>query len=105
MRRQTTPSTPPCELGVRSCDATYLLTLHNREAGSALGLGLARTGASDDLGPGSDDTLHAEAFLRFTLKDFLQISPDIQYVENSGFDENLDAFVYGVRVAAFFSPG
>ena len=72
---------------------------------ATIGVGLARTGASDDLGPGSDDTLHAEAFLRFDINDYLQISPDIQYVENSGFDEDLDAFVYGVRFVVFFSPG
>ena len=70
---------------------------------ATLGLGLAHTGASDELGPGSDDTIHAETFLRFDVNDYLQISPDLQYVENSGFDADRDGFVYGLRVAGFFS--
>ena len=68
-----------------------------------LGVGVARTGASDELGANFDDSLHAEAYMRFTINDYLQISPDIQYIENSGFDEDVDAFVYGVRFALFLS--
>jgi len=71
---------------------------------ATLGMALGRTGASDELGPGSDDTLHAETFLRFTVNDYIAISPDLQYVENSGFNDDLDTFVYGIRVAAFYSP-
>jgi len=72
----------------------------------ALGIGVARTGASRDLGSGADDTLLAEVFLRLQLGG-MQISPVIQWIQNSDFNggsetPNHDTFVYGLRATYGF---
>lgn len=50
------------------------------------GFGLAHTAASSDLGPGYDDNLLAELYMRFELDTHLHITPVFQYVHNPGFD-------------------
>lgn len=54
---------------------------------STLGLGIAYTGlSSKDATPQQDDMLQAEAYLRFSPRENMSITPSVQWLENSGFD-------------------
>lgn len=73
-----------------------------------IGLGIARIGASDRLGSGTDNSIQAEAYARFAINQYLHISPDIQYIKNSGFNDtgtgiDQDIWVFGLRIGALFS--
>lgn len=72
-------------------------------AATTAGLGIVHTAASDDLGPGFDDNLVAELYLRFEADTHLQISPIFQYVKNPGFDNteaviDKDQWLAGLRL-------
>jgi len=63
------------------------------------GLGVGWGRAPDD----SRDQYTLEAFYRYGVTDFLQISPEIQYVVNPAFDPETDQIlVLGLRLRAFF---
>ena len=54
---------------------------------STLGLGLAHTGlSSEDATPEQDDILQAEAYLRFSPREDVSVTPSVQWLSNSGFD-------------------
>ena len=54
---------------------------------STLGLGIAHTGlSSEDATPEQDDIVQAEAYLRFSLRDDVDVTPSVQWLSNSGFD-------------------
>ena len=74
--------------------------------GNVTGFGLAHTGASNELA-GAENTLHAEAYSRFDINDHLQITPNIQWIKNSGFDDSNSSFddkitIIGVRANISF---
>ncbi len=82
---------------------TYLGTVGR----AAAGLGLARIGASDQLGGDRDDTVHAEAFFRVEVPGGLYLTPSLQYLANSGFDGSGQAYppslwIAGVRLSYVF---
>ena len=53
----------------------------------SLGLGLAHTGlSSEDATPQQDDILQAEAYLRFSPREDVSVTPAVQWLSNSGFD-------------------
>lgn len=54
---------------------------------ASLGLGVAYTGlSSEDATPQQDDMLLAEAYLRFNLQSNMDVTPAVQWINNSGFD-------------------
>jgi len=86
-----------------STKKTFVAGAVTQPFGSAtVGLGIARSGAADRLGPTTADTVQAEAFARFQLDHRVRITPDIQYIANAGLDEATDVFVYGLRVGLQF---
>jgi hypothetical protein len=75
--------------------------------GHIFGIGVAQTGVSDKLGNGTDDTRQAEAYLRFRVNEDILVTPSVQWIENSGFDNtgaNYDKriTVYGARATYVF---
>jgi len=71
------------------------------------GLGFALTGVSSDLSGDVGDTRQIEVFARFDVCENVQITPSLQWLENSGFDaSNADfddsVLVAGVRLNATF---
>lgn len=60
------------------------LALEYRAADGRLGLGWARTGASDDLGPGAEATQQAEFYLRMDFSPNLHLTPSVQWLLDSG---------------------
>lgn len=79
--------------------------------GGALGIGIARAGASDEFKaahPGNvGDLTQAEAYARLDIWKDLQVTPSIQFIRNSGFlrsETGLDrsAVVTGLRINYIF---
>jgi len=75
--------------------------------GHTFGVGVAQTGVSDKAGSGKDDSRQAEAYLRFSLTEDIRITPSIQWIENSGFDNtgtnhDKSIMVYGARATYVF---
>ncbi len=71
------------------------------------GLGYALTGVSGDLPGDVDDTSQVELYVRFDVFENLQVTPSLQWIENSGFDASNAVFddsvlVAGVRLNATF---
>ncbi len=70
-----------------------------RDGTDMAGLGVGWGRAPDS----SRDQYTLEAFYRYGLTDFLQVTPEIQYVVNPAFDPETDQIlVLGVRLRAFF---
>lgn len=72
-----------------------------------LGAALGQTQVSDDAGPDTGNTSQAEVYMRFALAEHLHITPDVQYIINSGFDSSGSEFdthvmVYSVRAGYTF---
>jgi len=83
------------------------LALETELAGDTLGIGVAQTDVSDKAGPGKEDTRQAEVYLRMVLADNLRITPSLQWIENSGFDNTATVYdksllVYGIRASYLF---
>ena len=73
----------------------------------SVGAGLARTGVSDKAGSDKDGTTQAEIYVRVDLGDSLQITPSVQWIQNSGLDNTEGLFdkeitVYSVRASYTF---
>ncbi len=68
---------------------------------ATFGLGVARTGASGDL-ESVEATLQFEAYVRFDPFPKFHISPDIQWIRNSGFDLDGSAWIAGLRMGYNF---
>lgn len=68
-----------------------------------LGVAIGRIGLADDAeAPGADDITQAEAYLRFELHEQFQLTPSVQWIENTGFDSSdtvldADQTIYSVR--------
>ena len=60
------------------------LALEYRAADGRLGLGWARTGASEDLGPEAEATQQAELYLRMDFGPRLHLTPSVQWLVDSG---------------------
>ncbi len=82
------------------------LALETPLLGQALGIGFAHTNVSDKLktasGSGIDDTQQAEAYIRFAPANNWHITPSIQQIQNSGFDDSAmhydrDIVIYSLR--------
>lgn len=76
-------------------------------ASQTLGVGLSQTGLSDKVGTGKDDMKHTEVYLRFDINDSFHITPSVQLIQNSGFDNTGSSFdkdmaVYSVRASYAF---
>lgn len=83
--------------------AYQLPTIKLQDHDTMLGVAVSRTGDSDELGAGSDPIYRAEAYWRVHVYGPAYISPDIQYVDNAGFDSDADGtFVGGIRATAEF---
>jgi len=66
-----------------------------------IGIGYAYLTGAD--GADIDNTSAVEAYTRFQLTTFSDITLDIQYMaDNYKHDEDIDGFIYGVRVNAYF---
>ena len=61
------------------------LALETRFTGRTTGIGIARTGVSSKAAAGLDDTLQAEVYMRFEVNEQFQLTPSVQWIENSGF--------------------
>jgi hypothetical protein len=82
------------------------ITLEQPAGPATLGAGIARTGASSNL-TGGDDSLQAELYARFELTGGVQITPDLQWIRNSGLDgsgssHDRSIWVAGVRAGYTF---
>jgi hypothetical protein len=73
------------------------LAMETPVAGHTLGAGVARTAVSDQLG-GAGDVTQAELYLRVAVRDGLHLTPSIQYLHNSGFDNSGSEFGRGITV-------
>lgn len=62
---------------------------------TTLGVGLSRIGDSDHLPGKTDAIVQAEIYLRINVYQNFYVTPDLQYVNNSGFDPSLDGVVVG----------
>lgn len=68
-----------------------------------LGMAVSRTGDSDDLPGRSAAIKQAELYLRIPVANSFYVTPDVQYVDNSGFDPDRDgALVAGLRAGLEF---
>lgn len=87
-----------------SAVANFLGLAYSQGIGAhmTLGLGVARIGASDDVPEPADSVVQAEAYLRIQVLEHLYLTPDLQYVANSGFDPDRDTFVFGLRAGMPF---
>lgn len=80
----------------------YQLPVKLGDRETTLGLAIARTGPSDELA-GADAIYQAEAYWRINVAGPVYVSPDIQYIQNAGFDGDADGvFIGGVRVGVAF---
>ena len=69
---------------------------------ATIGAGISRTGAAPDLEKGAA-TLQAEFYARFDTPWGLEISPDVQWIRNSGLDRGAgDNWVAGIRATYLF---
>ena len=69
-----------------------------------VGLGVTRTGASDDLGAGFSDSTEAELYVKYDVIKHVSLTPSVQWVRNPGFDStgtvvDEDNWVAGLRLA------
>lgn len=68
-----------------------------------VGAALSRTGVSHDLPGPRSSTVQAELYARIRVVKSIYVSPDIQYLDNSGFDPSTgDTVLVGLRVGAEF---
>lgn len=75
------------------------IALETRLAGYMTGIGIAHTGVSSKAGAGYADFAQAEIYTRFHIHDQLQLTPSLQWIQNSGFrkpDTNADSNPVGV---------
>jgi hypothetical protein len=92
---------------VSAGDAFAAAALEYPLLGLTTGVGIAWLQASDELGPGTDDTVQAEIYGRYDFNEHANISGHIQHVSNTGFDRtgaviDDDVLVYGVRTTITF---
>lgn len=89
-----------------SAAADFLaLALETEFAGNTAGMGVARTGVSRRAGPGHDDTYQAEIYWRMDINEQFQLSPSLQWIENSGFvktDSTNSGAVFSLRLKYVF---
>lgn len=75
-----------------------------KERGDMFGVGWYYVGASDEFGPlpqavfGPRDGTGVEAYYKFQVNPWMDISPDVQYIHPGSGAIADDAFVYGVRL-------
>jgi len=91
---------------VSEADGFIAASIETKWLGDAMGFGIAKTFASDELS-GADDTTQAEVYSRFDINDSFQVTPSLQWISNSGFNDNNTAFdddiiIAGVRLAYSF---
>lgn len=65
---------------------------------NAVGAAIGRIGASDELAGDRDDTTHAELYARFAVAGGFEVTPNVQWVENSGLDSSEAAVDASVTV-------
>lgn len=82
-----------------SAAANFLGLAYAQDIGDAtLGAGIARIGVSDDQPEPADSIVQAEVYVRVHIIGNAYITPDLQYVENSGFDADRDGtLIAGLR--------
>jgi len=87
-----------------SAAANFLGAAYSQTVGrSTLGLGLARIGVSDHQPEPADSIVQAEAYWRIRLAGRAYVTPDLQYIDNSGFNPDRDGVVVGtLRVGLEF---
>lgn len=83
------------------------LAIETPVASHTLGIGIAKTMVSKAIQTDKDDTSQAEVYIRFDLHDKLHITPSVQQIQNSGFDNSASNFdkvltVYSVRTSYNF---
>ncbi|NWF53033.1 MAG: carbohydrate porin [Nitrospirae bacterium] len=68
-----------------------------------IGVGYAYLRGVDKEDADIDNTNAIEAYAKFKISDFSDITFDVQYInDNMKYDEDRDGFVYGIRVNAYF---
>lgn len=84
----------------RSVAANFAAVALTYPLGSAtLGAGVGRTGVSEALAGPSASIQQAEVFVAFRLPGGVSISPDLQYLDNSGFDPRVGrTWLFAVRL-------
>ena len=91
-----------------SAAAGYIgLAMETSVNSHTLGAALGQTVVSDKAGPETGNTSQAEIYMRFSLAENLHITPDVQYIINSGFDSSSSEFdthvmVYSMRAGYSF---
>jgi carbohydrate-selective porin OprB len=68
-----------------------------------LGLGVTETGASSDLGAGTDNSTEAELYVKYDVLPQVSVTPSLQWVRNPGFDNtgtvvDKDNWIFGLRL-------
>ena len=70
--------------------------------GQTLGLGLAKTGVSDkaktESGADMADSQQAEAYVRFELESNWHLTPSVQWIQNSGFDDSATHYAREISI-------
>lgn len=74
----------------------YQLPVQFSNRDTTLGVAVARTGDSDHLAFNSEPIYRAEAYWRVNVASSFYVSPDVQYVNNAGFDSNRDGVLIGL---------
>jgi hypothetical protein len=64
------------------------------------GAGIAQTGVSDDVAGDVDDTTQIELYAGWDVRENLQITPSLMFLQNSGFDSSDSAFDSDVILGA-----
>ncbi|MES1925792.1 hypothetical protein [Salinisphaera sp. T31B1] len=84
--------------------ANFMGLAYEHPAGDVIvGTGVARIGVSDDQPEPADSVVQAEVYARIPLGRDVYVTPDLQYVNNSGFDPTLDdVLVAGARAGLEF---
>lgn len=87
-----------------SAASDFLALAYSQPLGDmTMGVGISRIGDSDDLPGPTAATKQAEVYLRIPVANNFYITPDLQYIDNSGFDPGLDdVVVAGVRAGLEF---
>lgn len=81
----------------------YQLPVQFSDRDTTLGVAIARTGDSDHLAFNSEPIYQLEAYWRINVAGPLYVSPDVQYVNNAGFDSDRDGvLIGGARVGVEF---
>lgn len=73
----------------------YQLPVQFSNRDTLVGVAISRTGDSDHLAFHSDPIYQVEAYWRVNVAGSLYFSPDVQYVNNAGFDSNRDGVLIG----------